>query len=234
MRVDAQGWLQAVPGGARVLHLPTVRTTPLGSAGALGLVWHATGGIGSPGAAGRLAQRIQTYRRGVDRPASWHLLVGKDGTVYQSASVLVGTWHTGRPGVVAGRRLGNVNAATVGVELENAGRLHVVAGRAYSWPYWRDAGRRRPDPRYALPASNVEKHGGQPYDGFPALQVWAAAEIVDALRSFFGWSREAAGYGHAMFAAPSKTDPGLLWMEQRLPGILDELFGSGPAAERGV
>ena len=88
MRVDAKGWLEAAPAGVPVLHLPSARTTALGPAGARGLVWHATGGVGRPGAAERLARRIQTYRPGVDRPASWHLLVGKDGTVYQSASVL--------------------------------------------------------------------------------------------------------------------------------------------------
>ena len=135
---------------------------------------------------------------------------------------------------MAGHRHGNVNAATIGVELDNAGPLKEVAGRAYAWPYWRDAGRRRPNPRYVVPAGNVEYHDGEPYDGFPASQVRAAVEIVDALRNFLGWTREAAGYGHSMFAAPSKTDPGRLWMEQRLPRILDEVFGPGPAAERSV
>lgn len=214
MRVDPEGWLDAGARGCRVLHLPTVRTARLDGAGALGLVWHATGGVGGPGYAERLARRIQRYRRGLDRPASWHLLIGRDGTVYQSASLLVATWHTGRPGVVAGQPCPNVNLVTIGVELENAGPLQVVGGRAYAWPYWKDAARRRPDPRHAVEAARPQIHDGSHYDGFPHAQVRAAAAVVDALAGFLGWSREAAAYSHSMFAAPAKTDPGRLWMER--------------------
>ncbi len=236
MRLDPQGWLVEEAGGATIVRIPTVRTTPLAPGGPRGLVWHATGGLGGPGWAEGLARRIQRYRRGVDRPASWHVLVARDGVLYQSAPLLVGTWHVGRPGVIAGQSFANVNAATVGVELENAGPLHQLGGSFYAWPYWRDR-TRTPDPRLSVPPDRAAVWQGTVWDSFPAPQMRTAAELVRCLAARFRWDLPALSYTHAGFAAPRKTDPGRLWAERDLPDVLADTVGgarllssAGPAA----
>jgi hypothetical protein len=155
MMVDDKGWLITAAGDPIGKQFPTVRTYPLALPAPLGIVWHTTDERGGPGYAEALARRIQTFRRGVDRPASWHLLIAKDGAIYQSAQVTVGTWHVGKPGVIAGRRFANINHATVGCELENAGRLRRLGDQVYCWPYFVNPSapvfERRPDPGCAIP-----------------------------------------------------------------------------------
>jgi hypothetical protein len=105
MRLDDEGWLVAEEGDPAVARYPTVRRSPLVVPAPLGIVWHWTAGRGGPGFAEALARRARTYRRGIDRAASWHVLIAKDGGIHQSAPFTVGTWHVGRPGVIAGRPL---------------------------------------------------------------------------------------------------------------------------------
>lgn len=236
MRVDGDGWLVSEDGEPRVVRYPTVRTCPLAVPEPLGIVWHWTGGRGGPGYAERLAQRAQLYRRGLDRAASWHVLIAKDGTVFQSAPFGVGTWHVGRPGVLAGRRFENVNRATVGCELENAGRLRKVGHRFYCWPYFTNpaapAPERRADGRCAVDEGRAVVVPGQgTFDAFPPEQEAAAARLLGALALRFGWTREACAYGHRDFTT-HKEDPGPLWAELVLPRVLDAAFGAAPTAAR--
>jgi hypothetical protein len=79
MRVDDQGWLVAEDGDPRVVRYPTVRTYAVAVPAPFGIVWHWTAGRGGSGFAEGLARRAQLYRRGIDRAASWHVLVAKDG-----------------------------------------------------------------------------------------------------------------------------------------------------------
>lgn len=223
MDVDAQGWLASTPGGAAVVHVPTVRTTPLVTGAPLGLVWHATGGVGGPAFGRQLAEHIRGYRRDVDRPASWTALIDRAGTLFQSAPFTVGTWHVGRPGVVAGRSFRNVNAATIGVELENAGPAVKLAGATYAYPFWRDRAARVPESRARLPEERVETFDGGLFDAFPEAQVGTAFELMIAVVRHFGWTPDRVALSHAQFAAPRKTDPGALWMRKILPGLLARL-----------
>lgn len=235
MRIDEEGWLVAQDGDPAVVRYPTVRRGPLAVPAPLGIVWHWTGGRGGRGFGEMLARRAQTYRRGIDRAASWHVLIAKDGAIYQSAPFWVGTWHVGRPGVLAGRRFANINRATVGCELENAGRLRNLGDRFYCWPFWSNPGapahERRPDPRCAVDASRAMAVPGEgTFDDFPPAQVASAARMLAALVARFGWSRQASAYGHDDFDGLRKEDPGPLWKRQRLPGVLDEIFGGGSIA----
>lgn len=220
MRVDEKGWLLADVGEPRIVILPTVRTYRLVVRAPVALIWHTTGGVGGPRWAEVLARRIQTYRQGVDRPASWHFLIAKDGTIFQSAPTTVGTWHVGMPGVLGGRSFENVNHASIGVELENAGLLVENAGQFYTWPYYL-AGGRTPDPRSRLDRQRVAHHEGHAFDGFPEAQVLSAAALSTGLAHALGWDESALRHGHADFAAPRKIDPGPLWMKEILPRILD-------------
>lgn len=111
--IDSDGWLV----GAHVERVPSVRhsklTTPRGP---LAIVWHYT--ATDVGTAKNLAKRIRTYKRGVDRAASWHVCIGADGRLWQSVSFERGSWHCAK-GTILGHR---VNACTVGVELEGHGK----------------------------------------------------------------------------------------------------------------
>ena len=235
MKVGIDGWLQSEPGGAKVTKLPTVRVVKLSLAKPAALVWHATGGVGGPRFAEGLARRIQTYRRGIDRPVSWHLVIAAGtGDVFQSAPLTVGTWHVGRPGTIDGVAYPYINRVTIGVELENAGSLIKIGDSFYAHPYWLNREKRLPHPGCRVPIERVRYHNGRAYDRFTDAQADTARELVAALSQHFGWQPKAFGYAHADFGAPEKTDPGPLWMKARLPWVLSDAFtGDGPTVVTG-
>lgn len=111
---DAKGWLRADT--CRIV--PSVRNHIFDvSTGdrPLALVWHLADNARP---AVEQANAIRTFKRLADTPVSWNFLVAADGTLYQSVPVSVGSWHTGRPGRVGGRLVGNVDRATLGIRLE--------------------------------------------------------------------------------------------------------------------
>jgi N-acetyl-anhydromuramyl-L-alanine amidase AmpD len=121
LRVDAEGWLVGGnPGSVLRPHVdlqrvPSVRHSALTTREPMAIVWHYT--ATDIGTARSLARRIRTYRSGVDRAASWHVIIAHDGVIWQSVPFLRGAWHCAR-GRIAGHR---VNACSVGVELEGHG-----------------------------------------------------------------------------------------------------------------
>lgn len=111
--VNKNGWLS----GTRLITMPSPRFyNKVGAGFPLGVVWHYT--ATDPGTAHTLTHRISTYTKGKDRAASWHIIVGFDGAVYQSISCLKGAWHCSK-GQIAGV---DVNKAAIGIELEGHGR----------------------------------------------------------------------------------------------------------------
>lgn len=97
LTVDHAGWLW----GPAVERHPSVRHSARPH-GVSSVVWHATScAPGTP-----LWRRIRTYRPGVDRAASWHVIVEADGRIYQSVSLERAAWHC------RGR-----NADSIGIEL---------------------------------------------------------------------------------------------------------------------
>lgn len=233
MNVDDHGWLVGAAGAPIVKRFPTVRTYALATPAPLGVVWHTTDERGGPGTSEAMARRVQTFRTGVDRPASWHLLVSREGAVYQSAPFTVGTWHVGVGGVIAGRRFPNINHATVGIELENAGRLKRLGALAYCWPYYVDprapATQRRPDPACALPLERAVATPLGLFDGFTPAQEESAALILRALVARYGWTREVCTYSHVDFDPEHREDPGPIWKQTVLPRVLDRIFGAAGA-----
>jgi N-acetyl-anhydromuramyl-L-alanine amidase AmpD len=234
MKIDERGWLATDEGETAVKRYPTVRTYELAAPAPLGIVWHYTAGRGGAGFAEGLAKRAQTFRRGIDRPASWHVLIAKDGVIYQSAPFNVGTWHVGRPGVIAGRRFDNINHATIGCELENAGRLRKLGDRVYCWPYYVNPEapeyERRPDQHYALELDRAVVTNEGLFDTFTSAQEVSATLLLRALVSRFGWTREVSMYGHVDFDPARKEDPGPIWKRTVLPRVLDKVFGGGAVA----
>lgn len=230
---DNVGWLQE---SAAVIRVPTVRTCALEVTRPLGIVWHGTGGPCRDGYGERLALRIQTYRKGLDRTASWHLLVSRTGCIYQSAPLSRGTWHVGRRGIVSGKAFGNVNKGTVGVELENPGRLARLNGRYYCWPYFLNPAaprhERRPDPRYEVPESvAVRCADGTLFSNIPEPQESASLDLLAAVAVALGIGREGCSYTHRQFDPGRKEDPGRHFETVLLPRMLDAAFAREAPAE---
>ncbi len=116
LRIDDDGWLSGW--GVKIVRShkswtsgqrPTVAHRPEA------LLWHYT--ATEYGTAKNMAKRRAVKRIGTDRPASWHVTVAGDGTLWQQVSFEHVAWHCG-----AGR-IGEyrVNECSVGIELEGHG-----------------------------------------------------------------------------------------------------------------
>jgi hypothetical protein len=216
MRVDATGW---IAGAERV---ESKRSILLSVAKPLGIVWHWTGG-GDPAALCRriralpppahasTRERNAASQRGIEpAAASWHLLIGRDGVVRQSAPLTLGTWHVGRSGVIGGK-LREINRCTVGIELDNLGEVTPAPGGGWT------------NGLYTVgPEREVVGVAGHTFDGFPAAQVAAAVAVTKAIAAAYGFSRAACSFGHCDFDSPRKQDPGPVWRGAVLPRVLTE------------
>lgn len=237
VRVDSFGWLLSdKDGDPRIVHHSTSRVTALELPKPLGAVWHWTAGRGGQGFADGCCKEIEHYDPSKDRAASWHLLLAKNGDIHQCASFLVGTWHVGKPGNIGGHQSANINRCTVGIEIENAGRLLKLGPRTYCWPFWLNPDapldKRQPDPKLEVAPFRAvlgeggfwkEAEGGL-FDAFTPQQIASATAVLMALVAEYKWDPAACGYGHVMFDWPRREDPGPLWLKGALPGILDAVF----------
>lgn len=124
--IYADGWM------AGVERVPSVRHSPLDVEHPLCIVHHCTATVSSPQA---LARRIAKNRGPHviagpnkcppkcdqhDRQASWHLIVGKDGRLWQSVPFLRGSWHT-RGMVQLGDKRWRTNRVSIGIEWQHRG-----------------------------------------------------------------------------------------------------------------
>lgn len=84
------------------------------------IVWHYTDT--GPGSGATMALRRQTaFRQGIDRPASWHVTIERDGSVIQMAPFNARCFHAGGQGSLPIRDLGPGNSFAVGIELVGFG-----------------------------------------------------------------------------------------------------------------
>jgi N-acetyl-anhydromuramyl-L-alanine amidase AmpD len=250
--IDAEGWLLPGQYGAvRVVrHERIPKTSTLYSflnKKPLGIVWHWTAGYYGSGKSRDATNYFIAESYNENRKASWHFLITKDGEIHQFAPVSVATWTTGRPGDLFDpsletqvRKTGDVNRATIGVELSNSGvLLQGPDGFWYAWPYGIGAeGLSEVQARekaarggitfksaYRVDSNRAVKwNDGNVYDGWPLAQVQAAQEMARAVSSWAGWKDPRhLQYGHRTF--DPKRDPGLLWMDGELSRIQQNLFG---------
>ena len=224
LTVSEGGWFE----GAGVVRVPSVRHSALtsrvehGERGPLGVCWHWTGGVCRPGYAGVLARKIRTFDPTKDRAASWHLVISKQGWVYQSVPLDLGSWHcavgTVRDDMNATHR---VNRSLVGIELENAGRLRFLDGAWRCHPYWRpgsarpvadpDGFHKQADPRLIVdPNRSGVSPGYGAFDRYPQAQVTAAGWVLRAIAARYGLSPTRCGFLHGDFDE-RKEDAGPLW-----------------------
>jgi len=212
------GWLGGDTGES-VVAIASGRHIPLDPDGLLGVTWHWTASRGRTRAhVGELAKSI------VDGSGpSWHLAIGRAGNVVQSVGLHRGANHVGKFGLVAGRQR-SVNRSTVGVELENLGRVIRVG------PEWRQVVNPAEPPHthapsaFACPDAEVVECDGAHWHAYSDAQVATAEALICALVARFGWTREAFGYSHSAFDPARKADPGVVWTKVHLPAILDRVF----------
>lgn len=250
MKIGADGWISD-PQGVVYAKVPTRRTCKLTTGTPLGTVSHwSADPVDERGHADALylARSIAELPPAGTKGASWHVLLDRDGALVQSAPFTVGTWHVGRPGVVEGRKLANVNDGTIGVEFENAGILLPIAGEYYGWPFWnhspKDAARTPdpklgPCPKYLIPKERVVVLPETAAAGltFPAgaYEVYTEAQeatfqrLVEALMVAYKLPPSAFLYGHAHFVPMTfKQDPGPLWLGQVVPRMLRAIARTQP------
>lgn len=191
LRIDGTGWLA----GDAVTKVPSVRHSALSTREPIAIVWHYT--ATDEGTAQSLAKRIRTYDQVRDRAASWHVIVGRDGHLWQSVPFLRGAWHCAR-GTVAGIHW---DGETAQWEASHDGKRHRVNACSVG--------------------IELEGHGG----GFPWEQVAGATRLVRALVATYPIYPVHAMLGHADFDPARRSDPGPVW-EALLPKLLRTAYGA--------
>jgi N-acetyl-anhydromuramyl-L-alanine amidase AmpD len=222
--VDADGWLV----GDGVKRVPSHANNKLEVPVPLGLIWHTTD---TP--PGRTAQSLAEGIRTAAGLKSWNVLIAQDGGLWQSVPFTLASWHVGNAGTIEGRHFNNVNKGTIGVELQNAGRLKKIDGKFYMWPYFRTKlvdGKAKADPKLGVDPKLVidaDRAGaddkGVWWELFTAPQIAAAERLVRALAA---WRPTELGrasafqYGHVNFPGTTgKEDPG-----RTFPAIRDAML----------
>jgi N-acetylmuramoyl-L-alanine amidase len=80
--------------------------------------------------AGSNALAIVRYFTTPNTPASAHLLIARDGKIYQMVDFQTQSWHAGKSQLLGKT---DINTLSVGIELENAGLLKQHDKRYYAW-----------------------------------------------------------------------------------------------------
>jgi len=243
MHVTPDGWLvHDLNSDPRVRHATSTRQTTLIVPRPVGIVWHTTGDRSHDlrGTPETLTGSILGYNRARDPHLSWHLFVGRDGSLCQTLPFTAGAWHCMRPRKFPDRYIDNLDRATIAIMLENSGRLLASPdGDLFAWPHFRrgPAGEVDrtlgfdPDRRIegGIRKGAVVRGGGEAggvrveqaiWHDFPAAQVRAAGLALGALRREFGLLMEACALAHSDQHRGVSDDPGDLWMQRVLPALL--------------
>lgn len=164
LKFDSDGWL--IPGVHDGIQVNTEHRTQKGYKSGysqivggkpIGVVWHWANAPKGDGRSENLRKYMLQEVVNPEREASWHFFIDRYGRLYQHASLTMPTWHVGNYGEMfvpfkvgkyaAGTYVpvGDINKATIGVELENAGILvtrkmkNAKTGKDedvyYGWPY---------------------------------------------------------------------------------------------------
>jgi len=179
--IDAHHRLQAGPPAAPVDH--TLRTPNLsGALAPRAIVLHYTGGGSALGSARWLCDRKAR--------ASAHLVIERDGRIWQLAPCNVKTWHAGKSTY---QQWSMLNDYAIGIEMAN-----------YGW----DTRKAQPGtPTLHLP-HRLERTV-RAWEVYPAAQVAAVAAVCAAIRQRYPSVQPIIG--HDDIAPKRKRDPGPAW-----------------------
>ncbi|MEE9275600.1 MAG: N-acetylmuramoyl-L-alanine amidase [bacterium] len=128
--------------------------------------------------------------------ASAHLVVSREGGVVQLAPFDVRTWHAGRS---RWRGEAGLNRCTIGVELDNAGRLNRAGGRYLSWFQAEYPGEE------VLRARHKNEGAAAFWHTYTEVQIGRALELARLLARTYALEDI---LGHEDIAPGRKSDPG--------------------------
>lgn len=232
IQVDANG----VMNGSGVSYVPTQKRGHLAKicdGQVEGIVWHYTDTGAAPGSAQKLAERLA---KPGGRQASWHVLIGRDGSIWQSVPLTMSSWHAGSPTAKAFSKYKGVwklapsgmgaNSLFAGIELECVGEVRKVDGVWRGWSFGKDPQNKgvivKPDEVVeAKDAAGRVRF----WHGYTEAQEVAAERIIRALDHWTHIQRVHCAFSHQMIDPDRRTDPGPVWMTQALPRILGRVFG---------
>lgn len=173
MKISADHWLEGalrrpIPGGSA---MPVRRF----------LVIHFTSGATAESS-------IEFWRTPAAKGASAHVVIDRDGTVYQCRPFNVTCGHAG---VSRWQQFSNLNSCSIGIELANAGDDERLTKRWSQYP--------------AIEARH--KNGGtlKKWEAYPVAQLNACEEVSQALVARYNLNDIV---GHDDIAPSRKVDPG--------------------------
>ncbi len=128
--------------------------------------------------------------------ASSHIVLGRDGRIFQMAPFNVITWHAG---VSQWNGLDGMNHYAIGIEMDNAGLLHREGDQFAAW-----FGKTYPPAEVQLAE---HRHGGgmRPWHTYTEAQIARALELCELLVAHYGLEDV---LGHEDVARGRKVDPG--------------------------
>lgn len=154
------------------------------------LVMHYTAGLGLDGAVSWLASPAAN--------ASAHLVIGRDGRIVQMVSFNRRAWHAG---LSRWADLVGLNGFSIGIELDNAGRLQRRGDGAWTHPA---SGRVIPA-NEVITATHKNETVVAGWHAYTPAQILAAERVG---RTLYGRYRLIDVLGHDDIAPQRKSDPG--------------------------
>jgi len=145
---------------------------------------------------GSTAKSSADYLARNDVKASAHLVIGRDGTIYQLVPFNIAAWHAGES--TYGNRTG-FNKYSIGIELDNAGPL-TKTGNSFISTF----GKVYPESE-AILAKHRNETTERYWHAFTEVQIRTCIDICNALISKYNIK---SILGHEEICPGRKTDPG--------------------------
>jgi N-acetylmuramoyl-L-alanine amidase len=165
--------------------------------------------------AGRNAQSSVRHFLDSGAKASAHLVIGRDGTVCQMVPFNFEAWHAGRSTWLG---LEGMNRYSIGIELDNAGRLTPVGTRYQAW-----FGTFYPESE-VVRARHRNEEAEAFWHAYTEAQLSATLEVARLLVRHY---RLKDVLGHDDIAPGRKADPGPAF---RMQSFRSSLFGRSDSA----
>jgi N-acetylmuramoyl-L-alanine amidase len=152
------------------------------------LIMHYTAGVSKSSSVSWLTNKIAK--------ASAHLVIGRDGSITQLAAFNVATWHAG---VSRWFNIVGLNNCSIGIELDNAGRMRKVGNR------WQAASGQTYNDNEVTIARHKHEEDATGWHAYTERQINSAFAVSQLLVSHYNLKDI---LGHEDIAPFRKNDPG--------------------------
>jgi N-acetylmuramoyl-L-alanine amidase len=178
--------------GTPVDFKPTPSQNKPGSVRQTYLVMHYTAGLSLSGSV--------SWLQNPAAQASAHFVIGRDGAVVQMVELNRRAWHAGES---KWGELKDINSHSIGIELDNAGRLQKRADGNYY--FVSQSGSKKINPADVVLATHKMQSAEAAWHAYTPEQLAAAVLVGQALNTAFGFVDV---LGHDDISFPRKLDPG--------------------------